>query len=71
MTQEEYIEQFKKFTLQEQQDIMAELVPDFCQTMMSNPAQMQNMMQRCSPMMGSSFMPKTWGMPLFERGTDK
>ncbi len=71
MTPEEYMKQFKKFTLQEQQDIMTELMPDFCQTMMSNPAQMQNMMQRCSQMMGSSFMAKNRRMPPFGKGADK
>jgi len=71
MTQEEYVKQLKKFTLQEQQEIMAALMPDFCQTMRSNPAQMQNRMQRCSQMMGGPFMSMNWGMPPLGKGADK
>lgn len=71
MTPEEYIKQFNQFTDQAQQEIMSALMSDFCETMMSNPAQMQNIMQKCSQMMEGSSMPKNWGMPSFEKGGDQ
>lgn len=71
MTPEEYIKQFNKFADQAQQEIMSALMSDFCETMMRNPAQMQNLMQKCSQMMEGSFMPKNWGMPPFGQGANQ
>lgn len=68
MTRKEFVNQFRKLNPQEQRKIIAELMPDFCQTMMNHPAQMQDMMQRCSQMMGGSFMSKNWEMPPVGKG---
>lgn len=71
MTREEYIKEFMKFTTQEQQEILRALLPNFCQNMMSNPAQMQEMMQMCSSMMGGSFKAGEWKIPPFWKGANR
>lgn len=71
MTREEYINEFKQFDAQEQQEIMMTLMPDFCRNMLGNPVQMQNMMQMCSSMAGGSFMTGEWKMPPFRQGANR
>lgn len=71
MNREEFVNQFRKLDEQDQREVMFALMPDFCRTMMSHPAQMQTMMQMCSQKMGGSFRPKNWGMPPFGEGADK
>jgi len=71
MNHKEYIKEFKKFTLQEQQEIMQTLMPDFCQIIMSISAQIKNLMQMCSQMIISSFMSKNLTMLLFGKEADK
>ena len=71
MTREQYIEEFNKYSLNNQREFMAALLPDFCQVIMSNPEQTQEMKQMCSSMMDSSVMPENWQMPPFGKGAGK
>lgn len=71
MTSEEFIMEFKKLNLHEQQKIMKVLMQDFCRNIKSNPAQMQEMMQMCSSMMDASAMTGEWKMPPFRQGVKR
>jgi len=58
MSHKEYIKEFKKFTLQGQQEIMQKLMLDFCQIIMNISTQIKNLIQMFSQMIISSFMSK-------------